>query len=242
MRIRRRRFHGRRLLASVGLVAAAVLLWEGVAHLISSPYLAVRQVSVVGGPSSVLEAAGLRLGEPLWTLNLGQARRVLLKHDPWYGHATFERTFPDRLRITVVRREPIALVVTTSGGTFGVDPTGMLLPVGQGAQGAYPYLTGMGVSQTAYTVLRGPDERAALRLLEEARPTLRHTISEVAKEGTGLVLYLGDGTKVTLGSRTNLALKVDVLWAILERARAEGVKLLSIDVTDPTQPTVTTPP
>ena len=225
-----------------GVLLLLLLFWQGTTRLLASPYLAIRQVQVKGGPASILLATGLEKGQPLWTADLERARRLLLKRDPWYGSAQMTRVFPHELRITVRERRPIALVVTKSGVAYGIDPSGVLLPRPTGSAGSFPYLTGLGVGSRPYAQLREPSVLAALAIISDASPALRAGISEVAREKGGLVLYLEDGTKVLVGGGTNIALKMDVLSAILERARTKGVKLLRVDLTNPDEPTLTTPP
>lgn len=230
---------------TLGIVLALLIpgaLWTGAQSLVHAPYLSLRKVQVTGAgePGALLQAAGLHMGMPLWTTNLSSARARLLRHAPWFSSASLVRIFPDELRITVVRRRPIALVTSPTGRLFGVDRSGVVLPVATKDESAYPYLVGLSPPVKAYAHLRGSKE--ALGLLVLLPSPLRERVSEVAVTGGAVDLYLLNGTEVMMGTGTNLRLKIEVLSAILKDARAKGVRIIRIDLRHPDSPTVTTPP
>lgn len=240
-RPRHRLRHPWRLFGPLLGVALVVGVYLGGQALLDAPYLSIRQVRVVGGPSSVFATSGLTRGEPILTVDFGAARRRLLAADPWYAQAAFSAHLPDEVVITVTRRTPLLLIGTAAGQVMGIDQTGMLLPEGRGVSGL-PYLTGISVAAAPYTRPHRPGIRMALDLVPLLPETLLKQVSEVSAGGGGLSLYLESGTKVILGPDAELAQKVDVLEGILSQAKSRGMKLVTVDLTYPGTPDVTTGP
>jgi|GEM_PF-5057640 len=238
---RHRLRHPWRLFGPLLGVALAVGIYRGGQALLNAPYLSIRKVQVVGGPSSVFTASGLTRGEPILTVNFARARRRLLAADPWYARASFRAQLPDEVIITVTRRTPLLLIGTAAGQVMGIDETGMILPEGRGVSGL-PYLTGINVAGAPYTRPRRPGIQMALDLVPLLPGPLLKQVSEVSVGGGGLSLYLESGTKVILGPDAELPRKVAVLEGILRQAKSQGMRLVTIDVTYPGTPDVTTGP
>ena len=81
-------------------------------------------------------------------------RRAQLEQLPWVEHATVMRLLPNRLRVSIVERTPVAFV--RQGSQIGlVDASGVLLdmpPHGQGdAHYSFPVVTGILASDPAST-------------------------------------------------------------------------------------------
>ncbi len=81
-------------------------------------------------------------------------RRAQLQQLPWVEHATVMRLLPDRLRVSIVERTPVAFV--RQGSKIGlVDASGVLLnmpPHGQGdANYSFPVVTGIVANDPAST-------------------------------------------------------------------------------------------
>ena len=75
-----------------------------------------------------------------------EERRAQLQQMPWVEHATVMRLLPNRLRVSVIERVPIAFV--RQGGTIGmVDANGVLLDIPPDAPGnpnySFPVVTGI---------------------------------------------------------------------------------------------------
>ena len=76
-------------------------------------------------------------------------RRTQLEQMPWVEHATVMRLLPNRIRVHVVERVPVAFV--RQGGSIGmVDASGVLLDVPPDAPGRYsfPVITGLKAEDT----------------------------------------------------------------------------------------------
>ena len=75
-----------------------------------------------------------------------EQRRAELERMPWVEHATVMRLLPNRLRVSVVERTPVAFV--RDGSHIGlVDANGILLDMPPGAKGdahySFPVVTGI---------------------------------------------------------------------------------------------------
>ena len=95
--------------------------------------------------AEVLPVFGEDLGRNIFFVPLNERRRQL-EAIPWVEHATVMRLLPDRIRVSVVEREPVAFV--RQGQQVGlVDPEGVLLtmPAAVMAQHHYsfPVVTGL---------------------------------------------------------------------------------------------------
>jgi len=81
-------------------------------------------------------------------------RRAQLQQLPWVENATVMRLLPNRLRVSIVERTPVAFV--RQGGRIGlVDASGVLLDLPQHGQGdahySFPVVTGILASDPAST-------------------------------------------------------------------------------------------
>jgi cell division protein FtsQ len=131
-----------------GLMAASTF---GLYRYVStSARFAIKQISIEGA-SHLSEAeagklAGVSLGKNIFNVDLEQARRALIQ-SPWVERATVDRRLPGSIKITVVEREPAALVslggslyLAARGGdvfkrhTAG-DPSDLVVITGVGGEG-----------------------------------------------------------------------------------------------------------
>ncbi len=78
-------------------------------------------------------------------------RRAELERLPWVQHATVMRLMPNRLRVAIVERTPVAFVRET-GGVGLVDANGVLLPSGDaGAHYSFPVVSGIAATDPIST-------------------------------------------------------------------------------------------
>jgi cell division protein FtsQ len=145
-------------------------------------------------------------GRSIFAVPLAERRRRLLAVD-WVEDATVSRVWPNRLRVRITERQPVAFVSLPMHGGGGarfllVDAQGVLLDPPARAQFGFPVLTGLTDDQT------DPDRRirvrAIQRLMDDLGP-LGQNISEIDAaspddltvvaqvEGRPLELQLGDG-------------------------------------------------
>ena len=95
--------------------------------------------------AQLLSVFGGDVGRNIFKVSLAE-RRTDLEQMPWVAHATVMRLLPNRLRVSIVERTPVAFV--REGNHVGlVDANGVLLslPVGMPAKGHYsfPVVTGI---------------------------------------------------------------------------------------------------
>ena len=101
----------------------------------------------------LLNVFGEDLERNIFNVPLEQ-RRAELEQMPWVEHATVMRLLPNRLRVSVVERTPVAFV--RDGSHIGlVDANGVLLDMPPGAKGdahySFPVVTGISASDPLST-------------------------------------------------------------------------------------------
>ncbi len=98
------------VVAAILIVAAA--LWAGYAKVMASERLRVARVEVRGShflsEGEVRELLGPAVGENILTLDI-EALKARLRSSPWVADATVGRTLPDRVRVEIRERIPLAL-------------------------------------------------------------------------------------------------------------------------------------
>ncbi|HXT20505.1 MAG TPA: FtsQ-type POTRA domain-containing protein [Thermoanaerobaculia bacterium] len=130
--VKRRRKSGMAgLLAGAALRALLVVaLPVGVVvWLLYSPYFLIREVKVDGGAR--VSAAWMQenlqplVGRHVLAVSLDGVRRRLSTH-PWVASVELRRELPDRLRVSVVERQPVALLAEKTGLSF-LDGEGLAI-------------------------------------------------------------------------------------------------------------------
>jgi cell division protein FtsQ len=177
-------------------LAAVVLAALGAAWLVArvaaGPLLAVRRVLVAGEcplpEAEVLAAAGIRTGEPLLGLDPVSVR-ARLEALPLVRHAEVRVQFPATVRLTLERREAVALVIAESGGRSRpalVDADGTIFAMARSAEEAdLPVLSGIRLGEAALGSSVGAGSAsllADLAALAKRSPALFRAVSEVRLE------------------------------------------------------------
>jgi cell division protein FtsQ len=181
-----------RALRLVAVVAAALGAVWLVARVAAGPLLAVRRVVVAGESllpeAEVLAAAGIRTGEPLVGLDPA-AVRARLEALPLVRSAEVRVLFPGTVRLTLDRREAVALVIGESGGRSLpalVDADGTIFALARSAREAdLPVLSGIRLGEVGVGSSIGPGAAsllADLAVLRERSPALFRAVSEVRLE------------------------------------------------------------
>jgi cell division protein FtsQ len=85
-------------------------------------------------------------GRSIFTIPLAERRRRLLAID-WVEEASVSRIWPDRLRVRIRERKPVAFV-SLPGGAMLIDAEGVLLEPPAQAQFAFPVLSGVREEET----------------------------------------------------------------------------------------------
>jgi cell division protein FtsQ len=168
---------GRGLFA-LGFLAAAGVIFAGLAGLRSALLHDSRFVlptsenlQIVGNHNvtraEVLSVFGADLERNIFRVPLDE-RRADLERLPWVAHATVMRLLPDRIRIAITERTPVAFV--RHGSQIGmVDASGVLLDMPPDAAGdphySFPVLTGLSVNDPLST--RAARMAIYLRFMQE---------------------------------------------------------------------------
>lgn len=138
---------------------------------------------VIEGNRRVSRAAVLRVfaadrGRSVADIDLERRRQELRRID-WVRDATVRRIWPDRIRVRIEEREPVAMIQVPAGisGRFGeplrmqpalIDAEGVILPMNGPVQGSLPLL--LGVRREQDVEERGRRVRLMLRILRELAP------------------------------------------------------------------------
>jgi cell division protein FtsQ len=110
---RRLRLVAKIFLVLLAFVALSTLCLAGYRALLSSPLLQVTRILVNGcqqlEPQAVIQQAEIPSGVNILALDLDGVRKRLTQH-PWIAAAMISREIPDRIRIEIEERKPVALV------------------------------------------------------------------------------------------------------------------------------------
>ena len=179
-----------------------------------SPWFAVAQVQVtvssapdVAGPLSADEVravAEVETGTPLLRVDTDaiQARVAAL---PQVESAAVSRSWPDAIIIDVVRRTPVALVVS-AGGYDVVDASGAVIRTVPGIEEGVPVVRASGDGVAAAVAV-------ARELPEEIR---RRVVGIEASTRNDVTLLLKNGSEVMWGSAEEADFKAEVLLVLLK--------------------------
>lgn len=154
LEIRRRKFgrkswpaYRRWTLITVAIGAAGFLGYRGTRFLLFSPtveFAGSYQVEITGnqfvGRAVITEVFSPDMGKSILRVPL-DARRNEIETIPWVEEATVERTLPDRIRVDVVERTPVAFLRTGNELQL-VDASGVLLERPLEAKFHFPVVSG----------------------------------------------------------------------------------------------------
>jgi cell division protein FtsQ len=179
----------------------------------------VRSVAVEGAPAEVAvdvrKALAPAVGTSLLALDLAELRDRVGRV-PMIAEASFDRSFPNTLRITVVPEVPVA-VLRQGASSWLVAAEGRV--VAELERGARPRLPRVWLSRGIAVVVgesvRGVPRRAVTAVAPLAARPLPFAVNSVLAEGEELTLKLRSGLELRLGDATDLLLKLEVARRIL---------------------------
>ncbi|GAA1275482.1 hypothetical protein Psi02_01940 [Planotetraspora silvatica] len=180
-----------------------------------SPVLGVRSIEVTGDvtvPAEQLrQAAGVRLGTPLATVDLGLVeQRVRAVRE--VESARVDRAWPGTLRVAVVERTAIAVALLGPGRSAVLDRFGVVL---REVAVAPPRLPLLRVQRLAAD---DPSTRSALTVLSVLPEDVSRLVSQVrAPSPKSVTLKLTDGRTVIWGDAGRAAEKGRLLTSLLTR-------------------------
>jgi cell division protein FtsQ len=243
-RIAVRREAGRRRLRRLLVLVAVAAVALTAVIVLKSPLLDVDDIDVDGGRTvgadAIRDVAGIGIGSPLLLADIDEAEAAI-EELAWVADATVTRDLPDAVRISVVEREPAALV-SIAGTELLVDGSGRVLVDGDvpaTVPRQPPFVTVLGPpADRAPAVGRTVDRdlRAAIELAGRLRENPAGVVSAVRLRPS-LQLVLAGGGLVEMGDDSDLDAKVEAVRTTV--ARVELTCLRVLDVRVPTHPVLT---
>lgn len=220
-------------------VAAAVVALGGAAYAVArqSSVFAIREIDVTRAPPSirrdVREALAPLAGDSLLRLRSGEVERLATAL-PRVASVSYDRAFPNTLRVTVTPEVPLA-VVRQGSSAWLVSRRGRVM---QGLhRRARARLPRIWLPQTVHIRLGGMlaavgrgDEVAALGPLEAAGLVGR--VATVHIDRSQITYTLRGGIELRAGTRSRLPLKLEIAHRILASAPVAGY----LDVSVPERP------
>jgi cell division protein FtsQ len=200
----------------------------------ASSVFALRSVTVTGtrtlSESEIRRTAGLRPGTPLvWIDPDAVARR--LRALPRVRDARVELRFPHEVRIHVVERTPAA-TVRLPFQTVVTDREGVVL--GEGEDPEHPLLVADGFPpqpMRAGRPIPWPPVRSAVRAVVALPQGVQNRITFVRVDPKGpLDVQLPSGVRVRVRPTDELAERLTVAEAVVERLRERGIRVAAVDL------------
>jgi cell division protein FtsQ len=182
--------------------------------------------------SEVRAAAQALLGKRIFGVDLDSVQEAVAAM-PYVMEARVSRVFPSTIQISVVEKQPFALL--NDRGMLPVDAEGVLMPrLKAGAKLDLPIISGVRVAR------RGANARLPagtlpllefMRALNEANTVLYQQISEFHVDGRmNLTLFLvRDGVPVYLG-KEEWPEKCDRLQTVLKQIEMRAERVASLDL------------
>jgi cell division protein FtsQ len=222
----------RSLLVGAGVVALAVGAYA-IAR--ETSLFAVERVDVKGGSSAVraqvTRALAPIVGRSLVGLN---GADVLRRTEalPTVVSATYDRAFPNTLRITVVPEQPVA-VLRSGAAAWVVSTRGRVMrPVALNEARTLPRMWIAEKTVRVGEVLPRKLGGALARALAAAGP-MRARVASASFAAGVLVFHLRSGLELVLGASSDVPLKVAVAEKVLRQVPSGT---LSVDVSVPSRP------
>ena len=215
------------LLTALGLYAVAR----------TTSAFAVERIAVEGASPDVAEqvrtALAPALGESLLGLDLAELTRRV-ETVPMVAAATFDRSFPHELEITVIPELPVAVLRQGSSSWLAAAGGRVVGELGKGERQALPrvWLT-RDVEVRVGERLGGLQLRAVDAVAPLAGRPLPRAVTSVVATEEALTLELRSGLELRLGDSTDLAVKLEVARRVLPQLAGESGYL---DVSVPERP------
>jgi cell division protein FtsQ len=182
------------LVAGLSVLATAVVAYVAADFALSSPYFRLsrpEQIEVRGNVQvrreAVLERFSSDLGRSTLRVPLEQ-RRAALEQIPWVARARVERILPDRIRVTIEERKPVAFL--RQGADLAlIDAHGVVLDRPLKAEFQFPVVAGL-------------DAASAPELREARMKMFMDFLADVERVEPGATAYVSE---VDLAEADNLS-------------------------------------
>lgn len=218
--------------AALGVVTVGAMVWS----VSRSALFDVDHVEVSGAflvpPAEAAEAAGPLRSSPLAEVDTARTEERI-EALPFVRTARVERVFPNRVRIHLTERRPVALAARAEGGFALLDDTGRVLADRPERPPDLPEVLGAGEIPAPGAWLEAA--RPALDTYLTMPEPLRRQVSAVTVEGELVTLRVGD-RDVRFGRADHIEAKVAALGALIDHLGSRPVR--AIDVQVPSAPVV----
>ncbi len=215
-----------RIYHSIVFVMVMVLIWwigvRYVQWLKRSDTFQVRKIEIEGNElfsdQEILDLGNLNLETDIWKIDLDRAGNQI-GSQPFIEKVYIERLLPDRLRIHILEKHPVALLQFESA-FYCIDREGLILPSITGKNYDLPILSGdfkggvhVGSRASGNVIGQGLQ---FIRLILNICPSLYSQISEVVVGmEEGLLLYTNQTTVPVWIGKEEYVRKIHYLEAIL---------------------------
>jgi cell division protein FtsQ len=190
--IRKRKFsrktwplYRRVLVAGIAALSVGISLYHAGNYFLFSPSVMLEradQIEITGGrfvsSAAIAEKFSADMGRSVVRVPLGE-RRKILESLPWVEQASVQRVLPNRIRVEITERTPIAFLRTANELSL-VDAHGVILERPVEGEFHFPVVSGVGESMPREVRERRMNLFAQfMREIEAAQPGADDHISEV---------------------------------------------------------------
>jgi cell division protein FtsQ len=218
--------------------AALIAFLCGTASFAGSSAFDIQSVDVAGNravpASDIVAASGLETETSAFTVNAAGIRQRL-RRDPRIEDATVAVVLPDRVRITVQERPPVA-ALRVPGGYVLVSADGVALTAANDPS-TLPVLTVDRLDPSAVQTgarLPSADARLGADLAGSLPPALRPDVAALRVDGFGeVIVYTRDGIAVKAGGADGVRDRIARAGDVLVAVRARGMHVEYVDLRFP---------
>jgi cell division septal protein FtsQ len=207
-------------------VSSVCLVGVCIGAALFSPRLAIRTVTVEGNASVPIPKLMARLkhvyGQNIVRLSSAWVKEAVLA-EPTIETVTLRRELPDKVRVTVVERQPWAAVQMPTGDCYTIDEKLVPFRKSERPEKGLPRLV-LSPGETPIKPVKlgeamtAPGLADVSRCLTWARSEPGFTLESVSIDPTGkLCLNRMGGVQIRLGSQTDLSRKLNALGLLMER-------------------------
>jgi cell division protein FtsQ len=222
-----------------GLAAISVLFVVLYSYLLTSPYIRLEQVEIVGvdeGMKKELQRmSGLNFDLSLLAINVDEVQKKLEKH-PWVRAVEVEKQFPHALLIRVEKEEPRAIVV--AGKLYYMNRFGKVFKeVGPNEPVDFPMITGGSSDELGRQKQLGFSMQVLQFLESQSDPWSLKNLSEIhVKKDGDVCLYFSFLPAAVKLRAQNLECKMAELKRVVEHLNSTGrihtVKAINLEYSE----------